>query len=343
MQRNHGLDFLKALCSFMVICIHAPFPGLMGNITIPLTRIAVPLFLMITGYYYSCMIERKNEKKQLTKILRLFAGANCLFFAWSLLKSFLSGDSVITDIGNMFSMKSMLKFVLLNESPFAGHLWYLSAILYVLLIIYVFEKKWDRQKLYPTIPFLLLADIIFGKYSLLIFGQAIPYILVRNFLCVGLPYFLIGDMLYRYKTRISIKKAVLLVFVFACTTILERVILGAYNLNAERDHYISTTFLAISAFLLAVQSNGKRNSKWYNMIYYIGARLSSNIYILHPIFITVIAKAVGVLSNYVQLSMAYSYIAPFVIFIFTTMVSWMLHNIAKKSKMKVYSAKNTNA
>ena len=104
MERNHGLDFLKALCSFMVICIHTPFPGLMGNIITPLTRIAVPLFLMITGYYYSCMIERKNEKKQLLKILRLFISANCLFFAWSLLKSFLSGDSVITNIGNMFSI-----------------------------------------------------------------------------------------------------------------------------------------------------------------------------------------------------------------------------------------------
>ena len=146
MERNHGLDFLKALCSFMVICIHAPFPDIIGNIITPLTRIAVPLFLMITGYYYSCVTERKNEKKQLIKILRLFVGANFLFFAWSLLTSCLSGDSLITNISNMFSMKSILKFVLLNESPFAVHLWYLGAILYVLLIIYVFEKKWDRQK-----------------------------------------------------------------------------------------------------------------------------------------------------------------------------------------------------
>lgn len=342
MKRNHGLDLLKVICSFMVICLHTPFPGFIGKITIPLTRIAVPLFFMITGYYYSSTIQRKKEKKQLKKIFHMFVGANLLFFAWSLIKSYTANDFTLITISNMFSMKSMLKFVLLNESPFSGHLWYLGAILYVLLIVFVFERKWDRQKLYPIVPFLLLTDLVFGKYSLLLFGQVIPYILVRNFLFVGLPYFLIGDMLYRYNTRINPKKAVLLIIVFSCTTLFERAILGAFNLNAERDHYISTTFLAVFVFLLAVQSNGKRNHKWYDTLCYIGSRLSSSIYMIHPIFITIIAKVISVLSHYIPLSIAYSYMAPFVVFIFTTIVSWMLHSVAEKSKMKLHNTKNTN-
>ena len=325
----------------MVICIHASFPGLVGKIVIPLTRIAVPIFFMITGYYYSFTIQRKNEKKQLKKIFLMFVGANLLFFAWFFLKSCFSSNSILTNIRNIFSMKSILKFVLLNESPFGGHLWYLGAILYVLLIVFIFDRKWGRHKLYPIVPFLLLADLVFGKYSLLLFGQAIPYILVRNFLCVGLPYFLIGDMLFKYNAKISLKKAVLLVFCFACTTLFERAILGAFNLNAERDHYISTTFLAIFVFLLAIQSNRNRNSKGYDWLCFIGARLSSSIYILHPIFITVISKAVGFLSSNTQVSVVYSYLAPFVVFVSTIIASWMLHNVATKVKTKLYSTKNT--
>ena len=135
MHRNHGLDLAKAICAFMVICIHAPFPNLLGEIITPLARFAVPFFFMITGYYYSYITERNREINQLKKIFRLFVGANLLFFVWSLLVAFISGDSVVIKIRELFSLESVIKLILFNESPFAGHLWYLGAILYVLLII----------------------------------------------------------------------------------------------------------------------------------------------------------------------------------------------------------------
>ena len=125
----------------MVVCIHAPFAGLVGKIVTPLTRIAVPLFFMITGYYYASIKERKREKDQLNKIFRLFFSANLLFFAWSLLKALLASASVPAEIGKLLRIKSILKFVLLNDSPFGQHLWYLGAILYVLVIILLVEKS----------------------------------------------------------------------------------------------------------------------------------------------------------------------------------------------------------
>ena len=45
-----------------------------------------------------------------------------------------------------------------------------------------------------------MTDLAFGMYSLVVFGKEFPYILVRNFLCVGLPYFALGAMLKRVKT-----------------------------------------------------------------------------------------------------------------------------------------------
>lgn len=336
MNRNHGLDLTKTICAFMVICIHAPFPGIIGEIIIPLTRIAVPLFFMITGYYYSSTKERKHVKKQLYKIFRLFIGANLLFLVWILLKSYISNDSIITKIGEMFNIKSTLKFILFNESPFCGHLWYLGAILYVLLIIFLFEKKWNREKLYPIVPFLLMTDLIFGKYSLLLFKDAIPYILVRNFLCVGLPYFLIGDWIYTRNIKVKASKARIFIYIFVLTTLVERLSLEMFAANAIRDHYISTTFLSVFTFLLALQHEKIYKSISLTALCNIGAKLSTSIYILHPIFITIITKIITYFSCHIPfINVLYSYTAPFVIFIFTAIASLIFHEIKKTNKYKI--------
>lgn len=335
MQRNHGLDLLKAISAFLVICIHVKFPGIVGTIITPLTRIAVPLFFMITGYYYSFTKKHHHVNKQLYKIIQLFVGANLLYFIWNLIIACIKSNSVTIEISRMFSVKSMLTFIFLNDSPFSGHLWYLGAILYVLLIILLFEKKWNREKLYPIVPVLLVADLVFGKYSLLLFGKTIPYILVRNFLCVGLPYFLIGDWLYTRKITIRPGKARVLMLVFAFTTLFERILLGFFSLNAERDHYISTTFLAVFTFLLALQHEDKYANKGLSILSTVGAKLSTSIYILHPIVIIVVAKVVAYISRHLPfIGVCYAYIAPFAVFVITAIASWLLFHITKNIRVK---------
>lgn len=44
-SRYDGFDILKCVCSFLVICIHIPFPGILGEYIKSLSRIAVPVFL----------------------------------------------------------------------------------------------------------------------------------------------------------------------------------------------------------------------------------------------------------------------------------------------------------
>jgi len=333
MERNKGLDLLKAICAFLIICIHSPFPGVMGEVFTPLTRIAVPIFFMISGYYYSHIKEYKKEKKQIVKILKLFFSANILYFIWSLIFTFISGDSISLYIGKVFGLKSIIKFVLFNDSPFGGHLWYLGAILYVLLIVFVVEQKWNRSKLYPLIPVLLLLDLVLGKYSLLLFGKSVSTIFVRNFLCVGLPYFLIGDMLNTRKIKISSNKSLLLSLLFVLTTLLEKFLLVSFDVNAVRDHYISTTLLAVCVFMWAVQFDSRSNKKWYSALCFMGANLSTNIYILHPIIITVMIVIVKYVSGYIYLESVYNYIAPFLILIVAAFASWIYNFALTKTKL----------
>ena len=49
LQRNTSLDLMRWICAFLVVVIHVPIVG--AHFIMPITRIAVPFFFMITGYY----------------------------------------------------------------------------------------------------------------------------------------------------------------------------------------------------------------------------------------------------------------------------------------------------
>lgn len=51
-KRNNSIDNLKAICTFLIVCIHVPFPGEIGAYFITLTRIAVPIFFYDNGIFF---------------------------------------------------------------------------------------------------------------------------------------------------------------------------------------------------------------------------------------------------------------------------------------------------
>ena len=303
---------MKVICAFLIVCIHVPFPGRVGAYFTSLTRIAVPIFFMITGYFYSDTVARHKEKQQIKKIFCLVVEANILFFVWNIALDILRRDSIVTYVRSIFTGRNILEFLVLNESPLAGHLWYLGAILYVLVIVLLMDKFNCRKILYYLTPVLLIVDLMFGKYSLLIFHREFLYILVRNFLCVGIPYFCIGNLIREKQCseKWNGETLRLLIFVFAITSLAERFVLENAGLNATRDHYISTTFLAICLFVYTLKSN------WHNKeLAVIGRKYSTWLYIIHPIFITVFAMITGKLG----IKSIYKYVAPIVVY-FATLI-----------------------
>ena len=326
-SRADNIDILKAICAFLIVCIHVPFPGRVGAYFTALTRIAVPVFFMITGYFYSDTVARHKEKQQIEKIFYLIVEANILFFIWNIALNVLRRENIVAYIRSIFTGKNIIEFLALNESPLAGHLWYLGAILYVLVIVLLMDEFNCRKILCCLTLVLLIVDLVFGKYSLLIFHREFPYILVRNFLCVGIPYFCIGNLIRekRYSEKWNKKVLQILIVAFAITTLAERFALVNAGLNATRDHYISTTFLAICLFVYILKSN------WHNKgLAMIGRKYSTWLYIIHPIFITVFSTVVGKLG----LKSIYRYVAPIVVYCATLVFLIILQKvkIAMKSK-----------
>lgn len=326
-SRADNIDILKAICAFLIVCIHVPIPGRVGAYFTALTRIAVPIFFMITGYFYSDTVARHKEKRQIKKIFSLVIEANMLFFIWNITLDVLRRENVVTYVQKLFTGKSILKFLALNESPLAGHLWYLGAILYVLVVVLLMDRVNCRKILYYLTPVLLIADLVFGKYSLLIFHREFPYILVRNFLCVGIPYFCIGNFIREKVCSEKWNKKVfqVLIVVFAITSLAERFVLVNAGLNATRDHYLSTTFLAICLFVYTLKSN------WHNKkLAAIGRNYSTWLYIIHPIFITAFSMVVGKLG----LKSIYRCVAPIVVYCATLVFLIILQKVKTALRRK---------
>lgn len=321
-SRAEQIDILKAICAFLIICIHIPFPGVVGSYFTTLTRIAVPIFFMITGYFYSDTVARHREINQLKKLFKLIVEANALFLIWRILYELISRKHIMVYLQSVITVKNVIKFLIFNESPVGYHLWYLGAILYVLLIVLFADKLKCRKVLYWLTPILIVGNLVLGKYSFVIFHRAFPYILVRNFLCVGIPYFCIGTVIRNKKTvEHTNKKLCILIVLSALTSIGERIILVSTDLNITRDHYVSTTFLAIVVFVYALKSN------WGNTILArIGRYYSTWLYIIHPIFITVL----GVVFRKIGLYSVYSYVAPIIVYL----VSLVFLVILRKMKVQ---------
>ncbi|MGN0498768.1 MAG: acyltransferase family protein [Acutalibacteraceae bacterium] len=330
-ERWKNFDALKVICSFLIVCIHAPFPGEMGQYFTALSRIAVPIFFMITGFFYHNTIKNNKVKSQIKKIAVLVLWTNLLFFLWSILKTILTGADIINYLKTTVTIKALLKFIFLNETPFGAHLWYLSAILYVLIIVAVFDKIKGRKILYIISPLLLIGDLLLGKYSLLLFGREFPYIIVRNFLFVGIPYFLLGTLIFKNREKLVAvlknKKVIMLflIMLFSITTFLEHYFLVSNDVNSTRDHYISTTFLAVAVFLFFMVSEGQFRILG-NKISQIGKNYSMLIYIFHPIFITILLKIVERLG----LTNEYMIIQPIIVF-FVTLAAVALYKKVVKA------------
>ena len=203
-SRNYSIDILKFICAVLVVLLHTDCRW--HDAILPLTRCAVPCFLMISGFllYDGQGIDRERLLRCIRHILHIML--------WSTLLFIVAKESMFVVHEKTFfvpSLRQWFDFAVLNENPFGFHLWYLGAYLYVLLIMMVVDK-YNLWRLFLALtPVLLLSDLAFGKYSLLLFDHEYPYFYVRNFLFVGIPYFMIGVWFKTYIGKaLSISKII---------------------------------------------------------------------------------------------------------------------------------------
>ena len=297
-KRNKGIDILRFICAFLVVCIHAPFPGVIGGCIKAIARIAVPVFFLSTGYF---LVESESAKgdcnnsvtirgyKRLTKILKLIVFSNGFYFVVRFDAKAVSGEAVQYVTG-LLSADVLRDVLIFNQSPFCEPLWYLNAILYAVAAVLLIERVGLRKVLYRLAPILIVADLALGKYSIFFFGRYFPNILTRNWLFFSLPNVAIGMMIREWgvpeKVGLHRRKLLILTMVFLFGLITEHLMLDKLGVKAERDNYVFAVLLSITVFLLFSDTEnegnlGKRLARF-------GQTTSTGIYIIHPFFIMVL-------------------------------------------------------
>ena len=253
-ERNYSIDILKFICAILVVFLHTDC--VYHDYILPLTRCAVPCFFMISGYllFNDGDIEISRLRRSTRNILHIIVWSTLLFACYK--------EAVAIHQGSVYipSLRELFNFIVFNENPFGGHLWYLGAYLYVLLIVMIISKYKIWKYMFYAIPILLLTDLILGKYSLLLLDREFPVIYVRNFLFVGLPYFALGAWLKKYSDKISkIKYYYWLIggILFSLTSLMEKWVLLYLDKNPGREHYFSSTLLALCLFLLVLSFKKK--------------------------------------------------------------------------------------
>ena len=321
MKRLYNIDSLKFLCAVLVVFLHVR--AHYQEYILPLTRCAVPCFFIISGYLVFSDEILKMEghlKRSIKKILWILLWSTVLFAAIRLLFAFKHSDF------SFLSWRALGKFVFLNENPFSFHLWYISAYLYTLVIVLFMVLRGRLKWIYYAVPFLLLLDLCLGKYSLVLWHREFPFIWVRNFLCVGIPYFTIGMLIKRFRSRILDYPNLHIlalggVILFSLTSIIENRLLVILDMNATRDHYLSSTFLAVSLFLFFL---GMKQMK-ANFISELGEKDSLYIYIFHPLFIIFFATVNNRLP--IMWQECYTWSAPLVILMSTILFNKTLRKL----------------
>lgn len=142
MKRNQSIDLIKFIMSICIIAIHSQIfktinPTLYNIIPMGLLRIAVPLFFVISGYYYFQKIQQRQDTKtyllHILKVFLIFEGIELLLYTPFMLHQ-LQGLSIIGYIWKALSV------------GLGGSYWYITSLLFSLIIL---TPLWRKNKIIP--------------------------------------------------------------------------------------------------------------------------------------------------------------------------------------------------
>lgn len=165
-KKYGALDRFRLAAALLVICIHtSPFASFSEDADFFLTRIAarlaVPFFLMTTGFFTD-LSRLENLRKPLVKAILLYGISTALY------------APIAVYSGRRFDFQGILKAVIFDGVYY--HLWYFPALIAGLVIVYFLKKLPARYALAIAgilYIFGLFGDSYFGASDLVSLARAL--------------------------------------------------------------------------------------------------------------------------------------------------------------------------
>lgn len=289
-----GIDVFKLISSVMVVLLHAVETSefYASEVKFVLTRYAVPFFFISSGFFFYKGICRASNKK--AYFIKYEKHLMKIFAIWCLVLYFpftISGYiQKYPDAGFLKLAALLVRRVLVIGS---GPYWYLIALMWSALFLYVCAKK--RREIWiliaVVIGFILQIGFtcfrgILDQYTVIakLFSM-IEFIFSWefNFVMYGIPFMGIGYYIAKKDCSMTTKSAALLLIISTLMRVLEYNINWIFPSDFWAYNQISVFFIpqAISAFMLAKSWNVRISTENST----ICRQLSSCIYFSHAIFL----------------------------------------------------------
>lgn len=312
-----NLDTLKYICALLIIVLHLrPFINFSNELDLAfnniITRICVPIFFVITGYFVA-----KKETKNSNYINDYIKKIIPLYLVWSAIYiPVLIGTILqyLPDINNFISTLNisfplliiivLIPIAILIALVYTGvyyHLWYFPATIFSLLLL----KKWKSKF---NIKYLLIISFV-----LLLFGATETYYGViptniqqllsyyykiffttRNFLFFGLFYVTLGYYIGTKKevySKYCFEKFIISLFLLVFEAILLHDT-NRLNSNILLSCVPLVYYLFISTIYLTNKIKSSKKLRDYSKYYYL----------VHPMIIYIISLSIKNISDYPYLN-----------------------------------------
>ena len=285
-KRELAFDILRAIAMCMVIVIHVANVysrsfGIISNQSFlislcfnTISRISVPLFLMISG---SLLLDRPfNKTKYLKRILKyilLIIIWDVIYLIWEYLYLGITYD----------------KLYALILQPYRAHLWFL----YTIVTLYTFQPiikiVLDKSPKFIKI-ILLLIWLLFSSISLISYTIATCFTIFSY-----MGFFILGNYIYKFVKENNLKKYNILLIVIMIISLIGSVYCN-YTYSIQRNTFYNLFFAyrcpfmilaSISLYILVISNYQKDTiSKMVTKL----SDASLGVYLIHGIFLDVTIK-----------------------------------------------------
>lgn len=309
-QRNECLNLLKCIACAGVVFIHIHFPGTFGVVIRYLAGFAVPLFIMIAGYYsYNC--NEDKIKQRLIRTVKIFVFGYACFFLYYVTFAIIE-HRLAEWLYGIYTVHNLLYCIFFCTIIGFLPLWYLIAMAETYTVWLVALKKGWQNKLLSTMWLLFVLGAVL---TVTVETKKLPWSYKVNFACSAMPWFLFGYMVReKYEHCLSrITNLNLLIVAAAGSFITASAILLKTKTNYE---YLGVLLTAPALFIFGIKNN---EMKVNSAINFIGERLTLYIYILHFIVSWLILIMLGQLA--VNTQGVYAYCHPVITLAATTVIA----------------------
>lgn len=265
MGRNLTIDVLKIILAFFVVFLHMNFlqdsyPTLSYILVNGLFRIAVPVFLVITGFYFFHIDTLEKLKKWL---FRTFI----LYVLWMLIYMSYWKDN---------------EQILLTVIFGYHHLWYLIGTFFSGIILYLLQKQSSSVLITLTVIFFTMGFAVQVLGNLHYFEKGNDsvlnmYLLYRNFLFVCFPFLTVGFLINRHRIDSAEYKYWGLLAGLSVFCVIAEAYFNYSEISSEStDVLFSLLFASPAVFVYCQKMYIKTTSK-------ILASFSTAVYVVHPL------------------------------------------------------------